>query len=345
MRILIVLMAFMLSSGIFAGTLGTPPVQTVCSSGCDFTTINTAYSSSPEGTVIELQGNIADENQSLTKNIDFRSSGSNKFTWNGNGSGGSNTVTIGAGIAEHITFTSLVIAHDTGGAENFKATAWTSGQIVEFTNVTFQRGGAAGPFVQTTSDWAATDALVFRRCTFNGGSAANEVLMQGATTANSRLFENCIFRDFTNGALHFQTNSANSTGKVFNCVFDNSTVGLVTNARGDYKNNIFTNNTTDISFVGSSNTDDLVTNAFEQEAGPLGTGNIFGITSTDEYVDESIDDFHLKAGAQSIGAGTDLSGSFTNDFDDVTRTVPWDIGAFKFISTGAAIPFQIIILD
>ena len=46
------------------------------------------------------------------------------------------------------------------------------------------------------------------------------------------------------------------------------------------------------------------------------------------------EDFHIGASSELIGAGTDLSGTFTLDIDGETR-VAWDIGADEYISGGA----------
>ena len=43
-------------------------------------------------------------------------------------------------------------------------------------------------------------------------------------------------------------------------------------------------------------------------------------------------DYHLKTNSPAIGVGADLSTSFTADLDGQTRTVPWDIGAYKYQS-------------
>jgi hypothetical protein len=41
-------------------------------------------------------------------------------------------------------------------------------------------------------------------------------------------------------------------------------------------------------------------------------------------------DFTLQAGSPAINAGADLSAYFTTDYNGVTRTAPWDIGAYEF---------------
>ncbi len=46
-------------------------------------------------------------------------------------------------------------------------------------------------------------------------------------------------------------------------------------------------------------------------------------------------DLHLKAYADAIGAGADLSGSFTDDIDGETRSGAWDVGADERLSVSA----------
>lgn len=54
-------------------------------------------------------------------------------------------------------------------------------------------------------------------------------------------------------------------------------------------------------------------------------------------VDPQLDaDLQIEAGSPVIGIGFDLSAYFNTDFNGVTRTAPWDLGAFKF--NGAASP-------
>lgn len=43
-------------------------------------------------------------------------------------------------------------------------------------------------------------------------------------------------------------------------------------------------------------------------------------------------DLSLVAGDDRIGAGVDLSGIFTNDYSGNTRSAPWDIGAYGYVS-------------
>lgn len=56
-------------------------------------------------------------------------------------------------------------------------------------------------------------------------------------------------------------------------------------------------------------------------------------TGTITFTDAANGDFGLVSGV-AIGNGADLSGTFTDDLAGVTRTVPWDIGARKYVAAG-----------
>ena len=60
--------------------------------------------------------------------------------------------------------------------------------------------------------------------------------------------------------------------------------------------------------------------------------------AANQFVNPGSGDFHLKAGADAINAGTDLSVNFTDDIDTQTRPIAgvWEIGADE--TSAAAIP-------
>ena len=51
----------------------------------------------------------------------------------------------------------------------------------------------------------------------------------------------------------------------------------------------------------------------------------------DDFADAANNDFTLLSSSNLVGSGVDLSGIFTNDINDDTRTVPWDLGADAYI--------------
>ena len=75
---------------------------------------------------------------------------------------------------------------------------------------------------------------------------------------------------------------------------------------------------------------DTITDCIDED----GSGTI---TSTLTFADIGTDDFHLNASdSDAIDAGTDLSGTFTVDIDNETRTGTWDIGADEIVAAAAA---------
>lgn len=105
-----------------------------------------------------------------------------------------------------------------------------------------------------------------------------------------------------------------------NTIYSNSNTGiLIQSVEGAalIKNNIVYLNSTNIDDqAGSTLVDNLTTNPF--------------------FVDAASHDFHLTSSSTgAIGQAVDLSAIFTTDQDGVIRTVPWDIGAFKYIASGS----------
>lgn len=72
-----------------------------------------------------------------------------------------------------------------------------------------------------------------------------------------------------------------------------------------------------------------------------GVGSIVGfsadhnLTTNPAFTNAGAADFTLLPSSAAIDAGLDLSAIFTDDFDGVTRSTPWEIGAYSF---GAVVP-------
>jgi parallel beta-helix repeat protein len=56
-------------------------------------------------------------------------------------------------------------------------------------------------------------------------------------------------------------------------------------------------------------------------------------TAASHFVNAGIGNFHLVLGSSAIGAGSNLAPLAATDKDGVTRTVPWDVGAYAFITS------------
>jgi len=73
----------------------------------------------------------------------------------------------------------------------------------------------------------------------------------------------------------------------------------------------------------------------DSSSGSVGLRGIAYSTANFTNVTPGAEDFHLPTGSALIGVGTDTSGdaapmNFTNDIAGLTRTAPWDVGAFKY---------------
>lgn len=107
-----------------------------------------------------------------------------------------------------------------------------------------------------------------------------------------------------------------------------------------------------------------VVNSYAGTCGTQGSGNCYDVTATNSGYNISSDtsattnctlgsclnsktaanqfkntttgseNFNILSTADMKGAGSDLSGTFTNDLVNSTRTTPWDVGAYKYVPTG-----------
>ena len=128
---------------------------------------------------------------------------------------------------------------------------------------------------------------------------------------------NCLIYNCTTGIYSASTGAANaSTGlEVENTVF----LGCVNDDGGTSVRYSVTNNASN-----STNTSDL------------GADCDRTITLSD-FTDPVNHDFTLPPTSKLIGAGVDKSSLYTTDITGATRTVPWDIGVFKYTASGGGI--------
>lgn len=200
--------------------------------------------------------------------------------------------------------------------------------------------------------WVILDGLILKAT----GYGANGVqLSASGSTVDSHVIKNCIVTGCTDAGIKAYGGSGNAIGvTVYNCMlYNNGLDGIYHNGytgvpcalynntvykNGRYgilleerhagqliKNNLSISNTTADYSIASTTT---ATNA---SGDATGTGGLTGLSTSTEFVSTTIgsEDLHLKSGATSLNAGTDLSASFTTDIDGETRPLEgtWDIGA------------------
>lgn len=221
---------------------------------------------------------------------------------NMNGNGGSSVADCGGANAFTYTLSRFLIHNGTRSAGDFRGITMTNAVAHTFN---FLNG-------------------VIYNLTVTGGTNRIVDGINLNQTAHTVKVQNLTIDDITNdtpagaGAGIRASNSASFT--VQNCV--------VTNTGG-------TSSTAGLDFtLGAAVVD---TNLASEDATATGTGSITGLTPANEFVALG-SDYHLKAGAQCINAGTDLATTPTGvniDIDgrdrDATGDV-WDIGADEFVA-------------
>jgi hypothetical protein len=173
----------------------------------------------------------------------------------------------------------------------------------------------------------------------------------GIIYINVRSFnsENVIYNNIIYNAtgtdaygIYLTSSDAGTIGKIYNNTIYNCKSGLLFNSSsGTYvvSNNLLMGCTTCIN--GVSNIDEGENNATNDGTGDDNNleGGIVDKTSYSDYfvsTTSGSEDFHLKSTATDfIGAGVDLSATFTDDIDGDTRS-SWDIGADEYVSAVVA---------
>jgi hypothetical protein len=81
---------------------------------------------------------------------------------------------------------------------------------------------------------------------------------------------------------------------------------------------------------------------------PLTSGVVDKTSYSDYFVSVSSgsEDFHLKSTATDfIGAGADLSTTFNDDIDGVTRSGTWDIGADEYVAAASSLSLKYLVME
>ncbi len=212
--------------------------------------------------------------------------------------------------------------------------------------------GNHADFVQTfdinTPGTIATDNLI--EYNYVHDSPTRQLFMLSQMHSSSR-FENWTFRNniFANTAPGF---SATVGINLYNNIFYN--VGTLSHTYAAFIglgsiafNNAFLSGTAGLLYSGGANPNidyNYFANITNNYAAPsyfnvssIGTHNILG--GTPDFVNEALQDFHLKPGSRIIDAGIAPAISFV-DYDGVSRPQgsAWDIGAYEYYSGQSVTP-------
>jgi hypothetical protein len=143
---------------------------------------------------------------------------------------------------------------------------------------------------------------------------------------------NCIVYDGEGWGIHADTGTSALT--IMNCtVRDVEGYGIRRTAGAVQTGNVIAMDCTTADFSGTI----TQTCSISSDASASGAGSLTGRSSADQFVSLTggAEDFHLKAGADALNAGTDLSLYFSTDIDLDTRPVgpAWDIGADERVAS------------
>lgn len=184
-----------------------------------------------------------------------------------------------------------------------------------------------------------TNNIYVSNCTIIGdcnGTGAGRGIEIGDAEAQILTITNCVIAGFKsgsdNGFAGIKVDKGNPI--IYNCTISDNYYGIESGSNYVATNCVIFNsgdNTKD--FYINSGTPTVTYTASDETV--AGTGNIdWNAGATDwaaAFTDYENNDFTLKEGSDLIGAGTDLSGvGVTTDILGVTRTVPYDIGAYKY---------------
>lgn len=170
-----------------------------------------------------------------------------------------------------------------------------------------------------------------------GASSGTIFTIDNAGESSTVTFRNniCVVQSSvsTGNALAFQQTTTAAVAYVYNnTIISDKGVGIV---RGNSHQVTASNNLVQTSGSAFSGTMLLSYNA-SSDATSTGTGARTNQTFT--FVDSASRNYALSTSdAGAKGYGTDLSSLFTTDIRQVTRVIPWDIGAYQVTTTATAV--------
>ena len=344
MKKLILSLLFLLLAS--QGAWATYPSYTVCPSGCDYNTLN--------GAVADLEANHATPASPVTITISGTWSSPDTTSVNITGitTSATNTVTITATGSARNNGTVQAGNYILGPASQTSCMTLSGdntyliidGLIFRYTPGTFDIGGTDAFVSEAIPQWIFKNNIFYLN---PGGNFAygnkNVIEIGGATTGGTFKAYNNIFYNFANNSESsyecYGLNLTQYQGTYY--VYNNTSYGndygfnsSNTPTNSLFKNNISYNNTT-ADYTGTFST--ASTNNLSGDS-TAPAYNTYYANATVTFVNAGSNNFNLSASdTGATGNGANLSSDsylpFTTDITGATRTVPWDIGAFKATST------------
>jgi hypothetical protein len=232
----------------------------------------------------------------------------------------------------------------------------TSGAIITVSNqYTILEGliidGMGGTYVAGVSmSYSTGNYLLIRNCIFyrTGHTSIAYVAFTGADYGYSTLYNNIFIQSAVSVS---GTQNAGKYCKIYNCtIYDAYLNG------GTSTSNVTDVRNTAVYYSGAAND---YTNRFNLTTSTNNAGSDVTTPGSNALLNQDVatnyhftrvtydnnQDFHITSESDLINAGSDMSGTYTDDIDFVTRTGTFDIGADEYVaaSTGFKRSFGIII--
>lgn len=172
--------------------------------------------------------------------------------------------------------------------------------------------------------------------TFRNNVYANCNYAMNLYVPNFKFYNNTFYRCATNTGNILSFGSSLTAGRADNTVVQNNIfvecgANTASTTQGGYGWDVgLTNNVADYNLIvgtGAGTTKD---------AGYF--IDVHGVNGSDPIFVDTSNDYSLQSGSPAIGAGTDLSATFTDDITGATRSAPWDIGAYEYDGSTPVVP-------
>jgi type 1 glutamine amidotransferase len=178
-----------------------------------------------------------------------------------------------------------------------------------------------GIYVSEDGSVRVTNCIIYDIVNQNANASATAYGIQHDAASTSYFYNNTIYNVV----------NSNSSAATYGFSVASGTVTATNNFVGG----------TSCSSCGSSNYDfsGSMTQSYNisEDTTATGTGSLTGKAPADQFVSTTagLEDLHLKADADCLNVGNDLSGTFTDDVDGETRPTgagTWDIGADEYFA-------------